>query len=704
MRSTLTGLVAISILSFCVGAHAADPIASVLTQLHRDPALGFKTAEREYKEAKDTATAARLATMLAFAPAGQSETPAYLYAQFAFFNDRTLSRDLKVKLAKLAGEGLFNQSQFKKTARIFERALRIPDLSIDEREYFHYQLAWCDLNMKNPENAVQRLADWTSGCPECRLHKEMITDLGKAFAESKVKAGDIVRKLASDSDREAFMDGYVAEIHRTPKFKLYSGTERFLGTALIKEWLLFALSDKRFEDQTPCARIDALSTAPAGEWPVDRARSDFRNCALHYLKDKKPVPSALRAGYEMLPSQNQFDLLLLSSLWEREGVAAKACRLRLDASGLNPEPDAKEVLKPEVFLTAILTSCRPVAKEVSTEIAELMNRPSVAANLGAEAAKWYGIYLDEISGVEDWRKAFASKPIEEVTKHADAETEKRLLADSRWSLAWRKSLWEVSAESAALDDQVLSALAREFYSNAQDYADFIGKVEARSRKPRAVVALLRSRTPGRKAEAKALYEEAKAIDDWQALSGPERRELLSGVLLAENTKRVLADWPHWKPLIENDTEAFQTLLGHFTDLEAGTVVPPSGDSPEESILKAFAARNSDPTVEIPFSGATKSVASDIAFLNQTIATHKALRNPDSAKNLISVEAALDKISKTLKNSRKHKWKVAGLGRIHRRELKESLAAFHSELTKAAPEDAATYEQLAQLVSDWEKKL
>ncbi len=679
-----------------------DPVARVLAKLHHDPKAGFRDAESAYRSAKTDQVAARLATVLAFAPAEAVATAPYQYAQFAFLNDRTLTRELKVKLAKLAGEGLFNNSQFAKAASVFERALRIESLSRDEKEYFHYQLAWCDLNRKNPEGAVRRLTEWTKNCPECRLHKEMITDLGKAFASSNAAAGDVLAALPSDAERDAFIDGYVAEIHRAPKTKLYLSTERFLQTPLLATWLRFAFEDKRLEEHSACARIDALAKAPPESWPKERARHDFRACSLTQLKGKKPIPGILRAGYEQLPDPTQLDLLLLSSLQEREGALALACTLRLKAVNLPLEESAREALKPEVILPALLPACRANAADSAGEIADLFSKPALEATLGADASKWFNHYVSEVVGVDAWRAAFETKPLNETLARADGATLKRLILDSRWSRAWRKSLWTESPDAGALDPAVLFALAKEAHATPAEYSALVKEIESRAKSPRALIALLKAREPGRTVDAKTAYEEAKAIPDWQELSVPERQELLEGVLQGENVERVISDWPTWKPLLETDPFAFQKFLGLF--IAAGAPRAPEGDSAHEMLLAKLKERRENVSVEIPTRGLPRPATADAAILNQAIKTHSALRALTAKSGLNEVERALDLSQKTFSKSRKHKWKIGGLAELHRADLKASLAHARSELEKAEGLEAETYRQLAQVVADWEKKL
>ncbi len=300
------------------GAHPMnDPVPSLLFELKTQPIEKhpeiFVRAEKHYRSASSKEIAVRLATLLAFAPREQISVPQHTFARYAFVHDKTLPLQMRVKLARLAGEGLFSQGQFGQAKVVFTQALDLEGLTEVDEEYFRYQLAWCQMNEGHPELAFEGLNDWLLRCQVCYLRKSFALDLGRALAEGT--RPDLAPTGIKQADTLAFAEGFAAGWERS--FRLATP----MGGA--------------------CASLARLPMNRPDLWPEEAVKDRLERCAVEFNQQKRRSKKGSKHHefhqekiflvYEKLSHKGSREVLRQAEWAEDLQDPIGACRLRLAA-------------------------------------------------------------------------------------------------------------------------------------------------------------------------------------------------------------------------------------------------------------------------------------------------------------------------------------------------------------------------------------
>lgn len=652
-----------AIMALTVALAETDPVAQVLLQLHRHQPEAFASAESLYGKTKKSESAARLATILAFAPSEKLKTPPYLYALFAFQKDSTLHHELKVKLAKLAGEGLFNHSQFQKAAQVFIQALALDGLTIAEQEYFHYQLAWCEMNQRRPTQAAGRLIRWLNKCPDCRLRREMVMDLGRFFAATDDSDQSLMAVVISKDEGSIFISGFASEIARRGKFKLKDLSQRFHDSPMAEPWLKDLFEDPRWKDLAICDRVQSLSQFAVSHWPLAAVTRGLRECAIETLQKKSALPPGLLLTYAQMPSPAPNDLLLLSSLYEKVTRPDTACRLRLRALSLAIAD--KTSLNASVVPTAwsaLIQVCRTPPTAFAAEIAAL---PPLQAHEALGEA----------------------------------------LLSNQWSGAWRLEIWRRSPNDLALRKEVLLALGSSLLRKevaSSVHSDFVKETKARFAHPSASLALLQIRSR-EGTDAENAWTTAGAVTNWETLDSKELSEVLAAFLKQGHLKEIFAAWSHWRPLFTSNSTAFKYLLETFAATADAPILFEPQTPHDQALIALGAWRTGSLKIRWPDHDLDSLLLSDFKVLDHTASTTATLKATEMG-SMAEAERAMDMAMDLLESSRQHRWWVQGLAHLNRQTLKATMGHMALKLNTGKGKDSPSFKQLARIVQRWEKDL
>lgn len=327
MRLALN-IVALSLSISFTGALAQTPPSSpaeAIRALKGNRDESFSAIESGLSKTATEKERARIWTLLAFAPSGTTVVAPHVYAAKAFSGDLSASTAIRVRLAKLAGVGFFERAAFSRAQAIFEAALALEGVPERDREYLEYQAGWCEINRGVPQAATARFRRLLESCAECRLRKEISSDLGRAIAES----GSEVRSVPKlrDAEGEAFVRGYIAGSERQTKFRIGDGSRAFAASEMLPLWIEIALSHPRFANTSACEKIDLLPLARPDLWPPVQARAALSACVFENPTDRR-LPQAFRA----LIVKTDEDLAWFSEALDRRGELDEACAIRLDIS------------------------------------------------------------------------------------------------------------------------------------------------------------------------------------------------------------------------------------------------------------------------------------------------------------------------------------------------------------------------------------
>ena len=327
MRLSLN-IVALSLSISFTGALAQPPPSSpaeAIRALKANRRESFSAIESGLGKATTEKERARIWTLLAFAPSGTTVVAPHLYAAKAFSADQSASTSIRVRLAKLAGVGFFERAEFSRAQAIFEAALTLEGVPERDREYLEYQAGWCEINRGVPQAATARFRRLLESCAECRLRKEISSDLGRAIAESGAEVRSVPK--LRDAEGEAFVRGYIAGSERQTKFRIGDGSRAFAASEMLPLWIEIALSHPRFASASACEKVDVLPLARPDLWPPTPARAALSACVFENPTDRR-LPTAFRA----LIAKTDEDLAWFSEALDRRGEFDEACAIRLDIS------------------------------------------------------------------------------------------------------------------------------------------------------------------------------------------------------------------------------------------------------------------------------------------------------------------------------------------------------------------------------------
>lgn len=729
-----------TVVALAAAPKASDPIADVLYDIYKGDQAAFKRAEVLYQHSSDRAELARLATVLAFAPADQVRIAPAMYALYAFQNDQAISVELKSKLAKLAGQALFSQGQFEKASRVFATALALPTLKESDQEYFTYQLAWCDLNQDQHRMAVERMLQWLKKCRACELKKEMIGDLGKAYGEIAFVKGQtppthIFALLKTEADRGDFFQGVMMSLKRVQPIRAALITAQLQPTPLFSLWIGALFNSPQFEQIAACEKVTAVKSADPALWPVDAVRKSVLDCArLAYEKVAIPAMDALAVA-QTLAHLDPLDLFIQSELLMAVGRAHDSCLVRVRAA----VPDS---LKLDVYISSVVDICAKAGAadavagaaaadpEITSAISGLLMRPMMRASAAQAAAdpndaqSWLTSYLAAIKTHKAWRIGFEKQPLSWLRSyHPSASVIRSMVQDSDWDLKYRLNVWrdvpfdgDMSSVQVLAEDILKSKGANET-EDANSYLAFLNEVQGLLPRPSAGIALLKVRglqaysdkNVGAAAGWLELYKACVSISDWFSLTSQEQAEVFKPLLTKVSFDVFLTDWPVWNTLLEKNEKLFEAFLAAALATEAfrfKDFARKYSDPHAHAISAAVELKNNPQTVLSPEALAQLDPKWRSDFAAVSTARESAqkiraiqLRGLDEDQMAVAVEGGLDLVTKSLRQSRARQWTLPAMAVFQQTTLKDALESFRAQL---AP--SPSYAKIAQLVKRWESRL
>lgn len=685
---------------FCLPGRA-DSVEEVLKKLHHEPSVAFHQAEDLYRSTKDSDKAARLATILSFAPESELKGKPHHYAHFAFIHDKSAPKEIHLKLAKLAGEGFFTHGEFRKAKLIFSKVLREDDLSLDDQEYFTYQLAWCEINLNQYERAVSRFFDWFEKCPSCRLHREMVIDFGKSYAGLKRRETKWFKALANDEDVKSFVDGFASEVLRNSSAKSLQMGSVLDGQSTTKEWLRLIFSDSRFKDFGPCRRLAALENTDSELWPKEEVRSDLLQCSLSGLKKKSFPWNQILEIYLQIPGLSANDLFMIAEIQERLSQLEQSCKSRIRAFGT----EADEALpKGSATIPALVDICRPYSSKFGKELASILSLKNFRHSLETSEDKkdLMGIYLKAFAGSPQWKKEFESKKISDWLTFASADLIKQILESSAWTLSFRMRLWDLASEETAFAPSVRISLAKAAYEEGiQQYHEFQKKLERRKAPVDGVQLLLSARDKIASIDQR-FYKASLELPSgqWKKLSADEQAEVIQTLLKQGYLQAIVSDWNAWSERMKGNSSALSALLTQaLTERKSEKI---SFDSFPDYMEELLALGSDDLSGPVKLDGVPQSLLSDVQIINSSLRSREKVVRAEKSQSIESLIMSVDSVQKLVDRSAKYKWKVEGLKELNRTLLKKNLALLSSALLKRSNDP--DLKELAILVNQWEKEL
>jgi tetratricopeptide (TPR) repeat protein len=700
-------------MSAVLGAYE-DPVPRVLLDIQRQKPTAFSRAEKLYHASKDPMIQARLATLLAFAPKNKiSEAPA-IYALFAFDHDQSLPKDFKVKLAKLAGEAFFVQGGFNRAKTIYAKALEMnPDET--DSEYFNYQIAWCDLNDRRPDLAFERLRTWILNCKQCQLRREILKDLGRAYAEIADPAKpppSTFDFLKFKTDSADFMEGFASTLRRKPASALEAATRIFLTSPLLAEWLHLVFETSTFDNHSACEILVPASLAPVEAWPLARVRSTIHDCAQSNSEKNPKTMQRLANLSERLPQKTGTDLLIYSDILERSQKTTEACVTRLQA--------AADIQLPwDVYLPTLFAVCKNIQGERLVDpLVHLLDLPRIlqryAVTKNKDAALIF--YLQSIAQNNEWRRAFESLPPTWIPRYRPgSSTFAAVLQSSVWDVTYRLKVWQAAPDAAAMDPTNLQTLARDLFSagRPEPYQSLMRQAQARARPLTFSIVLLEARgltrfVPSLVTDWQDLYQKSLSAVGWAGLSDAEQQELFRAWLAHLPLQSIFEHWAFWSPVMTNNTSLYNDLLQNVLqgkDVNIQSLIA-TNDGLAQVIVAAVQVQQ-DPELPLDFSklkNARPAWIDDLRRLGASARDAHSLRdlvfsNQDDSQMAQTVDKGLALASRAVQTTQKSKFTLPALEDRRQQMLKEAIHTFGENL-----KGKTEYRKIARLLQQWEKKL
>ncbi len=619
-------------------AFAQSP--QILLEIRQKNPAAFAHAESLYNSTHDSGEQARLATLLAFAPEDKVQVKPYLYAAYAAQNDSSLALDLKLKLLKLSGEGFYSNGQFQKAKSLFETALNTKNLSEADQEYFQYQIAWCDLNLKNQFAAYQRLSSWIKTCSLCRLKKDIVKDMGRSLGEAYLSHKVFQPQPMDDALADDFVAGFAASLEREKKIDPVKMIH-ILPSNFTDSWLTQVFKGP----YKACTKVDIASQYQELVVPTPELKQALVQCpnqksAAVFLSFKQFAPE---------------DFILASEIFKKIGDNTKACELRIKAS-------VPQNLNLVEYFNLLFSVCKH-----NLDVAHLPAQPQFYISALRDQSPWLKTYLSLIADDTVMRTEF-EKQNWIANYPMDQELAKTLVEDSRFSPSFRLAMWQKNKGNMSLDENLIYVLNQDLKNNKTEFLNSLSL--ASPNKTTCLVLTLNNQDS---------LKNCLAADHLLELSSDDQLKLFNKLVERYGLAKIIESWDHFSPIVEHNDQLLLSLsqnsLSQFEKLN---------DPVANKMKLAQRLLHSEPIAES---------SPDIQAIQKVQSVNQILINtPETEKGMAESANAL-RLLKT------HHWSSSFYAEIYKSILKKGLNSFQSQLQKNK-----SLSQLSHLAHIWETRL
>jgi hypothetical protein len=281
-------------------AHALtenEELTALLTNWDPQSLQRVQKMEELSSRTKSDEVALELALILAYAPETHLKVKPHLYADFALKHRKDLNVEDLFSLYRIAGDGFYENLEFKKARAIYQQAIADVKIEAKDREYFVYKNAWAHLNLLEPDQAYLILKKWLLEGGSTLLRNPMMVDLGRSwgedtFGKNKLASSDLYTPQ-NESERQQLTEGILKALQRAP-----SQTEIFYKTFFAQEWSLLNLptiiESPVIQKKGPCEIMNMKNKMSANLQQDSQLLAPLNSCAITLLKAKKTSSHAYR--------------------------------------------------------------------------------------------------------------------------------------------------------------------------------------------------------------------------------------------------------------------------------------------------------------------------------------------------------------------------------------------------------------------------
>lgn len=342
--------------------------------------LSFRTKSKE--------VSLRLALILAFTPEANLKVKPYVYANFALQHRKELQIDDLFSLYRIAGDGHYQDSDFRKAHKIYNTAIADKLIENKDREYFVYKNAWALLNLKQPRAAYQALKQWLEKNEPSFLRPPMMVDLGRSWGEAVFEKSKLIStadlyKPKSELESQQIVEGLLKSLQRSPTqidlfYKIYFAQNSASAT------LATVFEHPLIQKKGPCEIMNMKKFMQAQQMKIVLILPKLNECSVSLLQATSKISNQ---AYNEVADWMQFFELDVLQQWT-------VVRLLGQAKQLPKACDASFKMVPQILKT------RPEwtsewSKDLIRDCQKGISGNSFEQKILEQAAAWKTLHLQE---------------------------------------------------------------------------------------------------------------------------------------------------------------------------------------------------------------------------------------------------------------------------------------------------------------------